>query len=304
MEQQTPKNINILANSKKIYDSVEKIGDKFGLHIDQMGELDAEIRCILLQIHKSSDFVDNICQRLEIERDLAEKVAEEVNKDIFEAIKSEMKSETEIDQPNRKNDISALERIGDFKILKDNGGNGDSEKSVVGDGNKDVNDNTTTFTADNAENGEKWEEETHTVPIIDTQVTNPLESIPKQPTSFIAPTAQNTVEEPRQDEGRKVEMRIEQKPVIAKPIVPEPIIEETPVMPVPPIENKIPINIKASPPPINNFKQQMPIMAEPEVIKEVVQPKPELGPINTVAEPQTPLAPKKSYVKDPYREPF
>ena len=64
MNQQIPDQIKKFANSAELYDLVEKIGAKFSLHIDQMGELYAEISDILLGFSKSSEFTKHITQRL------------------------------------------------------------------------------------------------------------------------------------------------------------------------------------------------------------------------------------------------
>jgi hypothetical protein len=95
----------------------EMIGQKFGLHIDQIGELGAEIRDILRGISESVNFVKNISKRLEIDSDLAMEIAKEVNIQIFDVIKRNLQA------MNAENDssgsISALEKAGGFSVEKD-----------------------------------------------------------------------------------------------------------------------------------------------------------------------------------------
>ena len=108
-----PENILKLAESSSIFTACEKIGEKLGLHIDQVGELDAEIRQIILGRAHSENFVDDIKKSLEIETDLAEKIVAEVNVEIFQAIKNEMQQQTEAAQ---KVDVANLEQMGKFKV--------------------------------------------------------------------------------------------------------------------------------------------------------------------------------------------
>src|SRR5690348_837509 len=89
-----PQQFKELARSAELYDTVEKIGATFDLHIDQIGELDAEIRDILEGSSQSADFSKHVAERLEIDRSLAEKITLAVNKEIFGAIKSKLQSMT------------------------------------------------------------------------------------------------------------------------------------------------------------------------------------------------------------------
>lgn len=112
-----------LALSPEIFDACEKIGNKFSLHIDQIGELDAQIREILLGQAKSSELTRDLQKYLEIDQKLANQIAEEVNKEIFATIKSNLQSRSETNQP-----LSSLERVGGFSV----------EKEVVETENSDV----------------------------------------------------------------------------------------------------------------------------------------------------------------------
>ncbi len=104
--------IESLAASAKIFDDCEKVGNIFGLHIDQIGELDSLVRQTLQGQAKSSDFISNLQKNLEIERSLAEKISSEVNKEIFETMKSEIQSKS------HDSTINNLEQIGGFSIEK------------------------------------------------------------------------------------------------------------------------------------------------------------------------------------------
>lgn len=116
--QNIPQQIKKLAFSPQIYKETERIGKLFGLHIDQIGELDAEITDIFLGKNKSSDFVDHIITRLEINKDTANKITTEVNKNIFQAIKSSLQSTN----PDLSN-VSDLEAAGNFTVEPEQGSN-------------------------------------------------------------------------------------------------------------------------------------------------------------------------------------
>jgi restriction endonuclease len=125
-----------LAQSPMIYDACEKIGNQFGLHIDQIGELDAEIGDTITGQSQSKDFVTNIVKRLEIDRDTAEKIAKMVNEDVFQTIKKEMQAQI---QEYEAQTISNLETVGNFTVEQEkketeNGNNGvtpaDKEKII------------------------------------------------------------------------------------------------------------------------------------------------------------------------------
>ncbi len=118
-----------MANDPKLFGICEIIGSGFGLHIDQVGALDSEIRGIFLGINKSSDFIDHIKTRLEIDNDTAQKIATEVNSKIFVALKEKMQSaspvqpkpdtipnETKPPTETKPAHITDLEKAGGFTI--------------------------------------------------------------------------------------------------------------------------------------------------------------------------------------------
>lgn len=130
-----PAQLKELARSPDLYIQSEKIGNKFNLHIDQIGELDAEIRDVLGGYSKSSDFIKHIMERLEIDRITADKITEEVNKEVFSSIREQLQkmqdetigesdgiadekitSKTQQDQVKNQQSIADLERIGGFSI--------------------------------------------------------------------------------------------------------------------------------------------------------------------------------------------
>jgi hypothetical protein len=106
-----------LAQSAELYDQSEKIGEKFGLHIDQIGELDAEIRDVLEGASNSKDFVEHIAERLEIDKGRAIEITEEVNKEVFQAIRSLLQNQTEEENSAQQQQSTAsFEKAGDLSI--------------------------------------------------------------------------------------------------------------------------------------------------------------------------------------------
>ena len=93
----------------------------FNLNIDQMGELYAEIMDIFGGKRSSKDFVGDITDRLEIDAKSAVKIAQEVNKVIFQVIKSGMQAEstTNDTQTTNRATISSIEQAGGFTIEHD-----------------------------------------------------------------------------------------------------------------------------------------------------------------------------------------
>jgi hypothetical protein len=122
-----------ITKSAELFDKAEAIGNKFNLNINQVGELDAEIRDVIRGVSKSSDFIDHIIERLEIDKDTANKIVEEVNKEVFQVIKNFMQTNTEKSSPTNINyskptnnsvtapikDISSIEQAGNFSLEKE-----------------------------------------------------------------------------------------------------------------------------------------------------------------------------------------
>lgn len=101
-----------VAKSPEIFEACQKIGEKFSLMIDQVGELDAEISDVLVGSSESKDFTDNIMKRLEIGRGMAEQITSEVNSGIMQVLRDKLRQVSE-NQPSKHADIEAA---GNFTI--------------------------------------------------------------------------------------------------------------------------------------------------------------------------------------------
>lgn len=106
----TPIEFRKLAESPELYDTCEAVGNKFNLHIDQIGEMSAEICDILNGASESKDFTNHIMERLEIDQKLTDAIVVEVNKVVFQALRDKMQGKSSADT------ISSIESAGGFTI--------------------------------------------------------------------------------------------------------------------------------------------------------------------------------------------
>ncbi|OHA17255.1 MAG: hypothetical protein A3C79_02955 [Candidatus Taylorbacteria bacterium RIFCSPHIGHO2_02_FULL_45_28] len=123
-----PVNVQQAVTSPEIHEKIEIVGKKYGLMIDQLGELVDEIGLVLLGLHKSSDFVDQISKRLNISGKAALTISQEVNHEVFDSIKEYLR-ETEDGiqttvpesrpEENQISTLSSLERLGGFSVEKE-----------------------------------------------------------------------------------------------------------------------------------------------------------------------------------------
>ncbi len=111
-------NIDKLAESVEIFHAAQKIGDEFGLHIDQVGELDAQIRQVLIGKAKPDKFSDDIKEALEITNEIAAKVTAKVNDEVFKVLRNLMQQETTT--PTTPPNNTAIEQAGNFQVENEN----------------------------------------------------------------------------------------------------------------------------------------------------------------------------------------
>ncbi|MDB5259665.1 MAG: hypothetical protein JWO73_873 [Candidatus Taylorbacteria bacterium] len=120
-----PEEIKKLVVSSEIDEKIKLVGDKYSLHVDQIGELACETRKILTGSRASKDFVSRITSELEIEKGLAETIAKEINEVIFNQIRTAMQKvqdsrpTEEVPAPSSNSAfISKVEQAGGFTIEK------------------------------------------------------------------------------------------------------------------------------------------------------------------------------------------
>jgi hypothetical protein len=123
--------VDSLLKSGELYDAAERVANKFGLHVDQLGEIAAQIEEVLRGRAKSSEFTKDIQKYLDIDESLANQITLEVNKEVFEAIKDKFKFS--VPDQSSTSDIS---RLGGFTIdnsgdTENNAGNEQSRESAT-----------------------------------------------------------------------------------------------------------------------------------------------------------------------------
>lgn len=106
-----PRQVQEAVASTDVNDKIEAIGKKNGLMIDQIGELIDEVGQVMMGLQKPALFVDDLCERLAISRDVATKISEEVNTDIFALIRHHLIY-------NESSQDSTLSSIGGIEIGK------------------------------------------------------------------------------------------------------------------------------------------------------------------------------------------
>ncbi len=79
--------VEIIISSEEYIQAIEKVGSVFKLHIDQIGELNAETNMLLLGRTASRKYVGNLEKRLEVDKTTAEMIAREIDLNVIKNIK-------------------------------------------------------------------------------------------------------------------------------------------------------------------------------------------------------------------------
>lgn len=79
-----------ISQSDETYKKITDIGNKFNLMMDLQGALASEIRQVIVGYKPAKDLVKNLKESLEIDEDLAERIAYDVNIDIFKPIQGKL----------------------------------------------------------------------------------------------------------------------------------------------------------------------------------------------------------------------
>lgn len=73
-------------------DALKKIGDKYKLTIDKMGEMADETGLLMLGITRTRDFISNLTDRLGVEKNVAREIAQDINVEVFSKVRESLKS--------------------------------------------------------------------------------------------------------------------------------------------------------------------------------------------------------------------
>ena len=90
-----PQDVRDAINASDLDEKVRAIGEKFSLHIDQMGILGDEVMLAMLGFTPLGGFAGELAAQLHIAPAMADTLAAEINSDIFVSIRESMKQFTE-----------------------------------------------------------------------------------------------------------------------------------------------------------------------------------------------------------------
>lgn len=98
-----PEEILNFIHSGDVYSKLEGIGDKYGLNLDKLGDLNIITEKAMIGEIKSSDFIDTVSKNLEIPEEVAENIAKDIGNNIMTPIRSalqKIQEQNEIDYDN------------------------------------------------------------------------------------------------------------------------------------------------------------------------------------------------------------
>ena len=112
---QLPQDLQDAILAVETSDKLQLIAKKFGLHIDQTGEMGSETGLVMLGITHPTEFIGNLEKRLGVERAKAAQIAGEVNEQIFLPIRDSLKkihAESEAEVPADVGSRSSYMNVG------------------------------------------------------------------------------------------------------------------------------------------------------------------------------------------------
>jgi hypothetical protein len=183
-----PKDLQDAISSPEVHDSIVAIGNKYGLHVDQLGEMVDLVGLVMLGLSPSNDFIKDFAQQAEVKNDIASSIANDINKEIFGKIRSSMQSieaknqAIETEQTKSQQSISDLERIGGFSIEPNAVQNENGVAPANLPGAEEV-----TESKDDLMAGIEDPKENHTDIIVDNLLAGPVASIEKKTEKPLGP---------------------------------------------------------------------------------------------------------------------
>src|SRR3989338_8230438 len=70
---------------------VNEIGRKYGLAIDKIGDLANETGMVMLGVTHPNEFIGNLADRLEVDKEKARAIAQEINEQIFKKVRESLR---------------------------------------------------------------------------------------------------------------------------------------------------------------------------------------------------------------------
>ena len=99
-----PKELQKAISSQEVLNTIQAIGKKYELMIDQVGDLVDQVVLVILGFAKASTFVSDLSDRLSIDAKLSQMIATDINSQVFSTIKTQMR---EIEEKSKKSEDAA-----------------------------------------------------------------------------------------------------------------------------------------------------------------------------------------------------
>jgi restriction endonuclease len=118
-----PKDLQLAMASVDVANAIQDIADKNDLMLDQASDLTDEVGYVMMGLSSADKFVDTLVKKLGVKREVAIKIATEVNTEIFDSIRSSLQKiqaeHVNDNEENTDNMVSDVEKAGNFTIEKE-----------------------------------------------------------------------------------------------------------------------------------------------------------------------------------------
>lgn len=118
-----PGDIKKLYSSEEVTNKLYNTGQKYNLHVDQIGGLVDEVGWVMVGLNPTQKFTSNIIERLKIDSDLAKNITNDINQEIFVHIREALQKKEESGQPNHDQVLSEIENPSSIKATESKSAN-------------------------------------------------------------------------------------------------------------------------------------------------------------------------------------
>jgi len=105
-----PEEILKIIHSGDVYSKLEKIGNKYNLHLDQLGDLNIATEKTMVGKLKSSKFIETISKNLNISEETAENIANDINQEIMDSIRSSLQKMQQEDNSEPEEEYQTIQK--------------------------------------------------------------------------------------------------------------------------------------------------------------------------------------------------
>ena len=105
-----PEEILKIIHSGDVYSRLEKIGSKYNLHLDQLGDLNIATEKTMVGKLKSSKFIETISKNLNISEETAENIANDINREIMDPIRSSLQKMQEEENTETEEEYQTIQK--------------------------------------------------------------------------------------------------------------------------------------------------------------------------------------------------